>query len=150
MRTAGQDSSPVLPRVSDLLNGCGVRECIAQPALLAAPCRMICNGFVCVADSYTLHMRTAGWNQHRYNLVSGMRKCDVQPALLVASCHIICNGYVCVADSYKLHMRLAGWTQQQYNLVSVLRERYAVCVNAMRSPLCLLHPATLYVMATFV
>ena len=76
-----------------------------------------------------------------------MRECDAQPALLAASCHIICNGYVCVADSYKLHMITAGWTQQQYNLVLVMRERDVVCVNAMRSPHCLLHPDTLYVMA---
>ena len=79
-----------------------------------------------------------------------MRSCDAQPALLAASCNIICHGYVCVADSYKLHMRTAGWTQQQYNRVTVMRERDAVRVNAVRSPLCLLHPATLYVMATFV
>ena len=102
---------------------------------------------MCVADSYKLHMRTAGWTQQRYNLVSGMRKCDAQPALLAASCHIICNGYVCVADSYTLHMRNAGWTKPRYNRVSVMREMDAVCVYAVRSPHCLLHPATLYVMA---
>ena len=76
-----------------------------------------------------------------------MRRCDAQPALLAASCHIICNGYVCVADSYKLHMRVVGWTQPRYNHVSVMRERDAVCVDAMRSPHCLLHPATFYVKA---
>ena len=76
-----------------------------------------------------------------------MRKCDAQTALLAASCRIICNGNVCVADSYTLHMRTAGWTQHRYNLVSVMQEMDAVSVNAMRSTHCLLHPATLFVMA---
>ena len=79
-----------------------------------------------------------------------MRECDAQPALLAAPCLIICNGYVCVSDSYTLHMRTAGWTQQRYYLVSVIRKKDAVCVNAMRSPHCLPHPARLDVLATFV
>ena len=76
-----------------------------------------------------------------------MRECDAQPASLAAPCQIILNGYVCVADSYTLHMRTAGWTQQRYYLVSLMRETDAVCVSAVRSPHCLLHPAALYVMA---
>ena len=76
-----------------------------------------------------------------------MRDCVAQPALLAASCHIIRNGYVCSADSYILHMRTAGWTQLWYNLMSVIRGMDAVCVNAVRGPHCLLHPARLYVMA---
>ena len=99
-------------------------------------------------------MRTAVWTQHRYNLVSVMQEMAAVSVNAVRSPHgllhpatFVCNGYVCVADSYTLHTRTAGWTQQQNNLVSVLRERYAVCVNAMRSPHCLLHPDTLYVMA---
>ena len=79
-----------------------------------------------------------------------MHECGAQTALLAASCHIVCNGYVCVADSYTLHMRTAGWTQHRYNRVSVMQEMAAESVNVMRSPHCLLHPAILYVMATFV
>ena len=70
------DSTPVHPHVSDMYNGCGMRECDAQPALHVAPCQIICNGDVCVADSYTLHRRTAGWTHHRYNLVRVMHEMD--------------------------------------------------------------------------
>ena len=96
------DSTPVQPRHSDTCNGCGMRERNAQLALLAASSQIICNGYVSVANSLTLNMKTAEWTQHWYNLLS----------------------VICVMD--------------------------AVCVNAMRSPHCLLHPERLFVMATFV
>ena len=53
-------SSPVPHRVSDTWNGYGMRECDAQPAALVAPCWIINHGYVCVTDTYILHMRTAG------------------------------------------------------------------------------------------
>ena len=53
-----------------------MRECYAQPALLAAPCHTGCNACVCVADRYTLYMKTARWTQHRYNIVSVMQGMD--------------------------------------------------------------------------
>ena len=71
-----------------------------------------------------------------------MRECDALTSLLAAPSQIIYHGYVCVADSFTLHMRTAEWTQHRYNLMSVICEM-DVCVNAMRSPHCLLHPATL-------
>ena len=41
-----------------------MRECDAQPAALVAPsgCWIIIHGYVCVTDTYILHMRTAGWS----------------------------------------------------------------------------------------
>ena len=81
------DSTPVQPRVSDARNGCGKRKCDAQPALLAASCHIVCNGYVCVADSYTLHTKNAGWSQHRYNLVSVMQEMAAVSVNAVRSLH---------------------------------------------------------------
>ena len=92
-------------------------------------------------------MRTAGWPLHQYNLMSAIRVMDVvcvdamrSSHCLMHPCQIIINGYVCVADSYTLLMRTAGCTHIRYHLVSVIRLMDAVCVDAMRSWHCLMHP----------
>ena len=51
-------------------------ECDAQPAALVAPCWIIINGYVCVTDTYILHMSTAGWTHARYLIVSVMHEMD--------------------------------------------------------------------------
>ena len=114
---------------------------------LLHPCQNTFNGYVCVADTYTLHMRTAVWPLYLFHLVSVIRVLDAVCVnamrslhCLVHPCQITCNGYVCVADSYTLHMRTARWTIHRCHLVSVIRVMDAVCVNAMRSLHCLLHP----------
>ena len=47
-----------------------------QPAVLVAPYQILIYGYVCVADSYTLHVKTDGWTNHRYYLMSVRRKMD--------------------------------------------------------------------------
>ena len=79
-----------------------------------------------------------------------MRECDAQPEVLAASCRIIIHGYVCVVDSCSLLMRTGKYNHDQYYIVSVIYELNTVCVTAMRSLECLLHPARLSFMATFV
>ena len=117
---------------------------------LMHPCQMIINGYVCVADSFKLHMTTAGWTHIRYHLMSVRHVMDAvcvdamrSSHCLMHPCQIIINGYVCIADSYTLHMRTAGWTHHQYHLVSVRRVMDAVCIDAMRSLHCVMHPARL-------
>ena len=72
-----------------------------------------------------------------------MREFDAQPAEHVAPCLLIIYGYVCVADSLTLHMITTEWTQDWCNLLSTNREMDTVCVDAMLSPQCMLHPASL-------
>ena len=125
-----------------------------SPVCLLHPATFFCDGFVCVAGRYTLRTRTAERTRHRYNRRSLLHKMDAVCVNAVRSPHrllhpatFFCDGFVCVTDSYTLHMRTAQWTRHRHNRESVIREMDAVCVNVVRSPHCLLHPATLYVMA---
>ena len=79
-----------------------------------------------------------------------MRECDAQPSVLVASCRIVINGYVCVVDSCSLLMRTGKYNHDQYFIVFAIHELDTVCMIAMRSLECLLHPAGLQFMATYV
>ena len=115
---------------------------------LMHPCQIIINGYVCVDDSFKLHIRNAGWTHHKYHLLSVRRVMEAvcvdaicSSHFLMHPCQMIINGYVRVADSFKLHMRTVGWTHHRYHLVSVRREMDVVCVDAMRSSHCLMHPA---------
>ena len=60
-----------------------------QLALLVTPCQIILNGSVCVADSYTLHIRTAGRTHHRYHLVSMIRVMDAVCVNAMRSSHCL-------------------------------------------------------------
>ena len=95
---------------------------------LTHPCQIIINGYVCVAISYTQHIRTAGWTHHRYHFMSVIRVMDAVCVdamrslhCLLHPCQIIMNGYVCVAINYTQDMRTAGWTHHRYHLVSMIR-----------------------------
>ena len=70
--------------------------------------------------------------------------------MLAASSRIVINGYVCVVDSSSLLMRTGKYDHDQNYIVSMIHELDTVCMIAMRSPECLLHPAGLKHMALYV
>ena len=56
---------------------------------LLHPRQIIINGYVCLAISYTQHMRTAGWTHHRCDLVSEVRVMDAACVDAMRSSHCL-------------------------------------------------------------